>query len=145
MTIIRPESQNYYGKHVKKCNCMKFQNSTCLIILTQFKMVKHYCDEIKGSFLCNIISQFRTGLVNMFMEVVCLHYLVTNKTLHIALFFINITKRCPCVLQLSHHLEIKVMVVKAQLQITQMKFELLTLFCNYFLIRAYLFNFYERK
>lgn len=31
------------------------------------------------------------------------------------------------------------------LHITQMKFEMLALFCKYFTRRAYLFNFYERK
>lgn len=82
----------------------------------------------------------------MFMEVVCLHYLETNKTLHIVFFFfLNITKRCPCVLKLSHQLEIMVMVVQPSLHITQMKFEMSALFCKYFTRRAYLFNFYERK
>lgn len=37
------------------------------------------------------------------------------------------------------------MVVQPSLHITQMKFEMLALFCKYFTRRAYLFNFYERK
>lgn len=125
-----------------------FQNVRMLVVDYSAKKsfaLRRFC--LKQTFLCNIL--YRRPVIGIVMMVIkrcgctMLHYFVTSKALHIVFSSLcyKSASRFP---QLFHQLKIEAMVEQPRLHKSQIRFQILSLLCQYFTRRAYMLSNFDR-